>query len=149
MRVFKTRDVKLPNRATPGSAGYDMFIPNDMEWETKTIWPQEAIKVDSGIKFRVPEGFMLQANNKSGVAVKKGLIVGAIIIDSDYTGVVSIHLINISDKPVTIEKGEKIIQVILIPVSLQSIEEFKNEDEMYEGLKTERGSGGFGSTGTK
>ncbi len=146
MRIFKIRDVKTPARGTAGSAGFDFFIPNDMIWETATILPGNSINIPSGIKVRIPEGFMLQANNKSGVALNKSLIYGAQVVDSDYTGEVHLHMINVGNIPVVINRGEKILQFVLIPVSLQKIDVFDDEKEMYEGLETQRGDGGFGST---
>lgn len=147
MKIIKVRDVKTPQRGTSGSACYDFFIPNDTEWETRTIAPGDHLFVPSGVKARVPEGFMLQALNKSGVALKKGLVVGAQVVDSDYTGEVHLHLINASSKSVTVSRGEKILQFALVPISLQGVDVLASELELFGDLVTERGAGGFGSTG--
>ena len=85
--------------------------------------------------------------NKSGVALKKGLVVGACVVDSDYQGEIHLHLINTSDKPVRIQPGDKLTQFLLIPVD-HCLVEVVNEGDLFE-EETTRGSGGFGSTGVK
>ena len=95
----------------------------------------------------MPEGYALIAMNKSGVALKKGLMVGACVVDSDYQGEIHLHLVNTSAKSVTIEPGDKLTQFLLIPVDHCSIE-LVNEPDLFDD-ETTRGSGGFGSTGVK
>lgn len=148
MKIIKTRDVKTPSRGTSGSAGFDWYVPNDMEWESKIVRPGESILIDSGIKARVPDGFMLCAFNKSGIATKRGLQVGACVVDSDYTGNIHLHVANVSNKDSQIIRGEKLVQFILVPVSLQDIE-VVDQQELFADFQTERGDGGFGSTGLK
>lgn len=145
MNISRIRDVKLPCRGTEVAAGIDFFIPNDMEWESKVLTPGEAICIPSGIKAAIPKGYMLMGANKSGIALKQGLQFGAQICDEDYQGEIHIHLINISNKNTTIQRGQKIIQFILVPVFYDSINEVKLE-ELYNG-NTERREGAFGSTG--
>lgn len=145
VKYAKVRDVKSPSVGTKGSAGIDLFIPNDVP-ET-TILPSESVLIPSGIKFNIEEGFALVAKNKSGVAVKRGLIKGAELIDSDYTGEVHIHLINTTNKPVKINAGDKIIQFVLMYAPSVFLEEL-SETQLYQNKETERGEGGFGSTGT-
>ena len=147
MKITKIRDVKTPLRGTTGSAGIDFFVPNDFPKDLCTVQPNERFFIPSGIKANVPDGYALIAMNKSGVALKKGLLVGACVVDSDYQGEIHLHLVNTSYKAVTIEPGEKLTQFLLIPVDHCEIEEVPlgllfDED-------TQRGSGGFGSTGVK
>ena len=147
MKIAKIRNVKTPTRGTEGSAGIDFFVPHDYPKDLCTIQPNERFFIPSGIKANVPEGYALIAFNKSGVALKKGLLVGASVVDSDYQGEIHLHLVNTSYKAVTIEPGEKLTQFLLIPVDHCEIEEVPlgllfDED-------TQRGSGGFGSTGVK
>lgn len=146
MKIFKTRNVKTPNRANPGDAGLDFFIPEDLGWDEKTLQPNEDINIPSGIKVKFSEQYSLIAFNKSGQATKKSLQVGASVIDSSYQGEIHIHVRNIGRAPVTISKGEKIIQFLLIPVISEEIIESSSEAELFES-SSKRGSGGFGSTG--
>ena len=147
MKIYKTRTVKTPQRGTSRSAGLDFFVPDDF----KHVWLDlgEAVNIPSGIKAKVPEGYMLIAQNKSGVAVKKGLQVGACVIDEDYQGEIHLHVRNISNKIQVISPGEKLVQMVLVPVSYEDVEIVSSLKELYEGKVSERGSGGFGSTGTK
>ncbi len=147
MKISKIRDVKTPTRGTPGSAGIDFFVPNDYPDNLCEISPLDRFFIPSGIKANVPEGFALIAMNKSGVALKKGLTVGACVVDSDYQGEIHLHLINTSDKPVRIQPGDKLTQFLLVPVNHCSVT-VVDEADLYEDVTT-RGSGGFGSTGIK
>jgi dUTP pyrophosphatase len=141
MKVQKLRDVKTPNRGTTVSAGIDFYVPED--FETTTLAPGESVLIPSGIKVQVPRGYALIAFNKSGVSVKQGLSVGACVVDEDYEGEVHLHMINTSNKEQVIATGQKLVQFVLIPVSYFDVEEV---DEI-QSRNTERGSGGFGSTG--
>ena len=147
MKILRTSDVKLPTRGTSQSAGIDLYIPND--FKSQELAPGESILIPSGIKANVPAGKALIAFNKSGVAVKKKLLVGACVIDEDYMGQIHIDLKNVGIKSVNLEAGDKIIQLLCIPVDYVSIEEVTSEEELFDGIETERGSGGFGSTGIK
>lgn len=146
MKISKIRNVKTPVRGTSLSAGIDFFVPEDMPGETFLI-PGMAVNIPSGIKVKVPHGYALIFMNKSGVAVKKDLQVGACVVDEDYQGEVHLHVRNIGSDIQTIKPGEKIVQALLVPVSYEGIEEVDILDLYDE--KTERGEGGFGSTGTE
>ena len=146
MKISKIRDVKTPTRGTPGSAGIDFYVPNDYPEELCEVKPLERYFIPSGIKANVPEGFALIAMNKSGVALKKGLTVGACVVDSDYQGEIHLHLINTSDSTVRIKPGDKLTQFLLVPVDHCDIEVVDAESLFT--TQTTRGSGGFGSTGT-
>jgi dUTP pyrophosphatase len=147
MKFYKLRDVKSPTRGTSLSAGIDLYVPNDFE-ET-WLYPGKSVLIPAGLKTNVPEGHAFIAFNKSGVATKKGLVVGACVIDEDYQGEIHIHLINSGTTPTKIEPGDKIIQCVLVPVNYESVELVNSEEELWNGKVTERGSGGFGSTGIK
>lgn len=146
MKISKIRNVKTPERGTPLSAGLDFFVPNDFPGE-HFLLPGDAVNIPSGIKVKVPHGFALVFMNKSGVAVKKGLQVGACVVDEDYQGEVHLHVRNTSTDVQSIKPGEKLVQALLIPVDYCGVE-VVNVDELYEG-GTQRGEGGFGSTGTE
>jgi dUTP pyrophosphatase len=142
MLIKKIRSVKTPSRGTAKSAGIDFYVPDD--YPSTTIFPGEAILIPSGIKAQVPEGFALVAFNKSGIATKNRLSVGACVVDEDYEGEIHLHLYNTSqNKMVTIEPGMKLTQFVLLPVNYQNVEEVNEFPER----QSDRGSGGFGSTG--
>ena len=167
MRIFKVKDVKTPTRGTAMSAGIDLYIPNEFfikkeedlisaptygkDIQTLKLEPGESVLIPSGIRVKVPKNRALIAFNKSGVAVKKNLMVGACVIDEDYTGEIHIDVKNVGNKETWIQAGEKIIQLLCIPVDYVSIIESKSEEECFgKSLDTsERGQKGFGSTGTK
>lgn len=139
MKVQKLRDVKTPSRGTSVSAGIDFYVPED--FETTVLKPGQSVLIPSGIKAQVPRGYALIAFNKSGVATKQGLQVGACVVDEDYRLEIHLHVVNISDKDQTVATGQKLVQFVLIPVSYFDIEEVDNIEN-----NTER-KGGFGSTG--
>lgn len=159
MKIVKVREVKTPERGTKKSAGIDFYIPDTF---VETILPpQRDLLIPSGIKAKIPEGYMLIAAEKSGVVTSKQaikqagrepkpgaytsiVIIGAKVVDEDYQGEIHIHLINAGNEYVTIKPGTKIAQFILVPVSYEQIEEV-SEEELFSEI-TERGDGGFGST---
>lgn len=145
LSFIKTRDVKSPVRGHPSDAGIDFFVPED--FETVYLLPGEDVLIDSGIKVIVPRDYALIFKEKSGVAVKKKLTLGASVIDSDYRGVVHFHLFNNGTTAQTISAGEKIVQGIVFPISLCEPKEITEEN--YNLNCTQRGEGGFGSTGDR
>lgn len=159
MKYCKVRDVKSPERGTPGSAGIDFFVPND--FVPASVWPQHDLLIPSGIKMNIPHGFMLLGIDKSGIATsfwacrragrtpKAGsfnspVIIGAKLIDEDYQGEIHIHIINVGQEIIHIRPGMKIAQFVLVPVNYESLEE-TTEFLLFNEV-TERGKGGFGST---
>jgi dUTP pyrophosphatase len=147
VKIAKTRLVKTPTRGTTGSAGIDFYVPNDYPSELCTIKPGERFFIPSGIKANVPDGYALIAMNKSGVALKKGLMVGACVVDSDYQGEIHLHLVNTGFQPAIIQPGEKLTQFLLIPVNHCVVNEVSEADLFDE--ESSRGAGGFGSTGVQ
>lgn len=145
LAFVKTRDVKSPVRGHETDAGIDFFVPDD--YDKIVLKPNEDILIDSGIKVIVPEGHALIFKEKSGVAVKKKLTIGAAVVDSDYRGVVHFHLFNNGNDEVDINPGDKIIQGLVIPIAL--IPPVEVSEVFYDRHTTERGEGGFGSTGNK
>ena len=148
LKMAKTRETTLPTRANSGAdAGIDFYVPND--FPGVILEPGASVKIPAGIKVEVPVGYALIFFNKSGVAAKKSLIVGACVIDSGYAGEVHINMINAGQEDQVIQAGDKIVQGILIPViCFETIE--VNEDEIYRDIHVagSRGTGGFGSTGS-
>jgi dUTP pyrophosphatase len=145
MRISKVRNVKTPNRGTPLSAGIDFYVPED--FEERTISPSESVLIPSGIKAQVPKGYALVAFNKSGVAVKKSLTVGACLVDEDYQGEIHVHLINVGYEQQLVRPGDKVAQFVLLPVNYANVEEVPL-GHLYDEV-SERGQGGFGSTGLR
>lgn len=144
MKISKVREVKTPTRGTPESAGIDFYVPEGVHL---TLQPGQPCLIPSGIKANVPAGHALVAFNKSGVAVKKNLYVGACVVDEDYQGEIHVNLTNVGNAAAEIKGGEKIIQFVLLPVFYDTIEEVELEN-LYQEV-TIRGEGGFGSTGVE
>ena len=140
--------VHPPTRSNPSDAGLDVyFCPADQK--PVMIEPNGNQVLGTGLKFGVPHGYMLQAMNRSGMASKRCLVVGAHCIDSGYSGEVFIDLHNIGDETQLIEAGTKIAQLVLVPVvSFRAVE--SKEDKLYDWSPitiSKRGGAGFGSTG--
>jgi len=144
LKIFKTREVKDPEYGTPGSAGIDFFVPPDIG-PSLLIPPSGSVLIPSGIRANVPDNMALIAFNKSGVATKKRLVVGAQVVDSDYQGEIHIHVYNTGDKHVHINPGDKLVQFILLPYIHATLEFCDTLDEVFPSNSI-RGEGGFGST---
>ncbi len=130
----------IPKRATSESAGLDIFA---FLKEPVTINPGEIIKIPSGIAVEITKGYVGLIYPRSGLSTKFGISLANCVgvIDSDYRGELLTPLINHSDKPFTVNNGDRIAQLLISPVLLPEIEVVK------ELSRTERGEGGFGSTG--
>ena len=147
IQYYKTRDnVISPQRANPSDAGLDIFFcPSD--GEPIYLQPGESGLFQTGLKFGVPHGYMLEVKNRSGNAAKRSLLVGACVVDSGYNGEVFVNLHNVGNKVQLIDPGIKIAQVVLIPVvhfrPLQV-----GVDALYSFPMTisNRGDGALGST---
>lgn len=131
-------NAKIPTRGTSGSSGLDVYTPIDI-----IIKPWKDVLVPLDLSFEIPYGYDLTVHNKSGIATKKKLTKGAELIDSDYRGNCHIHLFNNSWKTVKFNRGDKIAQLVMRQVWMGELE------EVHELSNTERGEGGFGSTGTR
>jgi dUTP pyrophosphatase len=144
--LFKLiRDVKRPQYSSSGAAALDFYVPNDVEWESKTLRPGESVNIPSGIKVQhMNPGICMIALNKSSKGVQ-GLLMGAQLVDPDYRGEIHLNVVNTSQKEIVINRGEKLIQFIVVPFN--RIEPQFTEDESNYTI-TERGHGAFGSTGT-
>lgn len=131
---------KLPVRATKVSAGADICACID---EEIVLMPGERKLIPTGIAIAVPDGYGGFVFARSGLSSKYGVSLANCVgvIDSDYRGEVKVSVINHSDNPYTIKDGERIAQLVIMPVDLC---EYVFCEELGE---TERGTGGFGSTG--
>lgn len=144
LKIKKVREnAKIPTRATTGSAGMDLYACID-----------EPITLKKGDKAIIPTGIAIGLDDphyaafiyaRSGLAIKHGigLLNSVGVIDSDYRGEICVGVIKQTDPEYTIEPFERIAQMVIQPVELPEIVEVENLDD------TDRGSGGFGSTGTK
>ena len=147
---FKLRDSALdPVRANPSDAGLDVFYCPSDERDSLLIQPGESVVLETGLKFGVPHGFMLEVKNRSSVASKRRLIVGACVVDPGYNGELYVNLLNVGTSAQLIENGTKIAQVVMVPII-----HFRARKVMADSLYdnpiciSNRGTGGFGSTGT-
>jgi dUTP pyrophosphatase len=151
LRVYKIREeAKLPLRAHAADAGLDLFYCPDrvhaLYGTDYCVHPSESKIVPTGIKAEVPYGYMLEIKNKSSVASKKQLLVGACVVDSGYDGEVFVNLHNVGSRRQTIKSGQKIAQAVLIPiepcVAVECVTDTLNENST-------RGEGALGSTGDR
>ena len=130
----------LPEYQTPHAAGMDLRAAIS---EPVTLQPGERLLISTGIRIALPAGYEAQVRPRSGLASKHGitLLNSPGTIDADYRGTVKVVLINLGAEPFTIERGERIAQLVLAPVTRAQWESVPKVDE------TARGPGGFGSTG--
>ena len=131
----------MPTRGSEQAAGYDLYACLDAE--NITIEAHKTVKVPTGLSMAIPEGYFGAIFARSGLAAKQGLrpanCVG--VIDSDYRGEFMVMLHNDTDEPKTVENGDRVAQLVVMPFMPIDFEETDSLDE------TQRGSGGFGSTG--
>ena len=130
----------IPQRATAGSAGLDLRA---CLTEPVTLKKGEHALIPTGLAVKVEDGFAAMLFARSGLAIKHGigLLNGVGVVDSDYRGEIRVGVINQFEEAYTIEPGERIAQMVVMPVSLAPVIEVDELDE------TDRGAGGFGSTG--
>jgi len=136
-----------PTRANPSDAGLDVYF-SPTEREDVKIAPGESAVFPTGLRFGIPHGYMLEVKNRSSIAVKRSLIVGACVIDSGYDGELFVNLHNIGKETQIIEPHTKIAQVVMIPVVPFRAVETGNKDlyGWYPITISERGEGALGST---
>ena len=134
--------INLPRYETEGSSGMDLSANINSNIE---IEPGNSTIIPTGISVSIPKNFEIQIRPRSGLAAKNQISVlntpGT--IDADYRGEIKVILINLGKKKFVLEKGSRIAQMVLCPIAKAKIREVENLE------KTDRGSGGFGSTGTK
>ena len=142
VKIINKSSKPCPTDATPLSAGMD--VRANIE-EPITLAPLQRVLVPTGLYIALPEGYECQARPRSGLAVKHGITVlnSPGTIDADYRGELKTLLVNLSDTPFVIEPGERIAQLVVAKHEHVEWEEVEVLDE------TERGEGGFGSTGVQ
>jgi len=136
------QNAHIPTYGSADAAGADLYACID---EAVTIQPSQTVLIPTGLSMEIEQGFAGFIYARSGLATKRGLApankVG--VIDSDYRGQVMVSLHNHTEQPQTVEPGERVAQMVFAPVYQA---QFCEVDALQE---TERGTGGFGSTGTK
>ena len=137
-----SKNIELPKYETNGSSGMDLSA--NIEKQIK-IEPGKTSIIPTGISVSIPKNFEIQIRSRSGLAAKSQISVlnSPGTIDADYRGELKVILINLGNKTFVVEKGTRIAQMVLCPIVKVKFKEVDNLDD------TDRGAGGFGSTGLK
>ncbi len=143
VKIKKLRpDAIVPTYATNGSACFDLYASDEVLYEVlRGPFPSSPLIVNTGLCFEIPEGYFMQILSRSGLAFNHGYTVFPGVIDSDYRGAVMVKMMGENFGGPRIRNGDRIAQAIILPVIRIAFEE---TDEVSG---TERGTGGFGSTG--
>jgi dUTP pyrophosphatase len=143
-RLPHAQGLPLPRYETGGAAGMDLTAALP-EGEPMVLQPGARALVPTGLAIALPQGFEAQVRPRSGLAAKNGVTVlnSPGTIDCDYRGEVKVILVNLGQEAFTIERGTRVAQMVIAPVTQAQLREVAALDE------TARGAGGFGSTGTK
>jgi dUTP pyrophosphatase len=141
-RLPHSEGLALPSYATAGAAGMDLLAAVQAPL---VLAPGARTLVPTGLAIALPPGFELQIRPRSGLALKNGIILpnSPGTIDEDYRGELQVIVMNAGTEPFTIERGMRIAQAVLAPVVRAAWQ------EVAELVETQRGAGGFGSTGTR
>ena len=135
IKVMLDDGANLPERAHVADAGLDLRSPTRF-----SIYAGESSIIDTGVHVAIPEGYVGMLKSKSGLNVKYGLLNEG-VIDAGYTGSIIVKLYNFGDRDIMIEKGDKVSQLVILPIITPDV-------EVVNGLDcTDRGDSGFGSTG--
>lgn len=138
IKIKKLKDnAKLPSYAHPGDVGMDVYA-----METVTIPPMGHARFWHGFAMEFPEGYAAIIKDKSSISKAKLTQIGG-VFDAGYRGEYNTHLVNLGSEPYTVEEGDKVSQILIVPVIIAEIEE---NDTLSESA---RGEGAFGSTGKK
>ena len=135
MKVKLDKNAKMPTSAHKLDAGFDLYAR-----ETQTVPAKGSAVFDTGVHVQIPAGVVGMVKSKSGLNVKHGLTSEG-VIDAGYTGSIVVKLYNDDEEDYTVNEGDKISQIVFMPIWKPTLEEV---DELEE---TERGSNGFGSSG--
>lgn len=146
IKVFAEAGARLPERASRGAAGYDVYARLDPDLAFIEISPGDRITVPTGLYFEIPEDHFITLRPRSGLALKQGLTLlnTPATIDSDYRGELRVLMINLGHEAVRIAHGDRIAQLLVersLPLEWAQVE---SRDDF---TTSERGAGGFGSTG--
>tara|TARA_Y100000310_G_scaffold238888_1_gene242420 strand:+ start:5186 stop:5632 length:447 start_codon:yes stop_codon:yes gene_type:complete len=143
-------NVHAPVRSNPSDAGLDLrWSPEDASVRGVRIEPGESKVLPTGCKFAIPHGYMLEIKNRSSMAAKQHLLVGASVVDSGYEGEVFVNLHNVGTISQMLSPGDKIAQAVVVPVVHARFVASASPDiyEWYPITISDRGDGALGSTG--
>ncbi len=145
-RLDGNEDLPLPSYASEGAAGLDLRAAVR---ERLTLAPGERARIPTGLRLALPPGTEGQVRPRSGLAFRHGVTLPNApgTIDSDYRGELQVLLWNAGAEPFAIERGDRIAQLVIAPVLRAKLELLPAGQDIGEVAATERGSGGFGSTG--
>ena len=148
LEYAKTRAAAFePRRANPSDAGLDVFYSPAKPHRKMYIATNTSRVIPTGLKFAIPHGYMLEVKNRSSVAAKRQLLVGACVIDSGYEGEVFVNLHNIGSESQTLHPGDKIAQLVMTPViHFRPVETTESLLYSYPMTISNRGTGALGST---
>ena len=135
IKVMLDEGAKMPTKAHKSDAGYDIYAPESFGVAPKNSWT-----IDTGVHMVIPEGYVGFLKSKSGLNVKHGLT-GEGVVDAGYTGSIQVKLYNDSNAPYIFDKGDKVIQIVILPIPETKLVQVDSLEE------TERGNNGFGSSG--
>ena len=150
------QQVRAPERANPSDAGLDLFfnpeptgILPSPNLDSVVVEPGDSKLLSTGYRFGVPHGYMLEIKNRSGIAAKRSLIVGACVVDRGYDGEGFINLHNVGKETQVIEPGTKIAQAVMVPVvHFRAVETQSGDLYSWDPIAiSDRGDGALGSTG--
>jgi dUTP pyrophosphatase len=130
------QDATLPTRGSSGAVGYDLYSIDEV-----VVSPSQRALVGTGVAVILPMNVYGRVAPRSGLAVKHGIQVGAGVVDPDYRGEIKVVIFNQGDRDFEIKKGDRIAQLVLERCETPDVREVESLDD------TDRGSGGFGSTG--
>ena len=136
MKIILDEGAKMPTRAHADDAGLDLYSR-----ENRVIYPHSSATFDTGVHVEIPQWYVGMIKSKSGLNVKDGLTSEG-VLDCGYTGSIRVKLYNHSSEAYTVAAGDKISQLVIMPIIAPELELVK-----VFGTETERGDNGFGSTG--
>ncbi|MBR2408932.1 MAG: dUTP diphosphatase [Lachnospiraceae bacterium] len=135
IKVMLDKGAKMPTKAHKSDAGYDIYAPDAFGVAPKCSWT-----IDTGVHMVIPDGYVGFLKSKSGLNVKHGLT-GEGVVDAGYTGSIKVKMYNDSNSPYIFEKGDKVIQIVILPIPETKLVHVDSLEE------TDRGNNGFGSSG--
>ena len=142
IKVYLEPGAKMPSRAHEGDAGLDIHTTKDV-----FLYAGNSVTVDTGVHIEIPRGYVGLLKSKSGLNVKHS-ITGEGVINHGYTGSINVKLYSntLDEKMHFFNAGDKLIQLLIVPIETPELERVSTIAELYGG-ETERGDGGFGSSG--
>ena len=140
IKVVLDKGAQMPKKAHTADAGFDLFVPHHFDNQRICVCGGNHIVIDTGVHLAIPEGYVGMIKSKSGLNVKYNLV-GEGVIDAGYTGSIKVKLYNHGREDYYFKQGDKLTQIVILPIPEV---ELKLADSLDE---TERGDGGFGSTG--